>query len=78
MHKSQHSGYSSQDSHDLDVEKKDMLGQIEKIQKRDSMKKDRHSSVMVEGGAGGLKSAKTLKYRDNDDTGLTKSKMKAS
>ena len=27
------SGYSSQDSYDLDIEKKDMLGQIEKIEK---------------------------------------------
>jgi hypothetical protein len=30
LHKS---GYSSQDSYDLDIEKKDMLGQIEKIDK---------------------------------------------
>ena len=28
LHKS---GYSSQDSYDLDIEKKDMLGQIEKL-----------------------------------------------
>ena len=30
LHKS---GYSSQDSYDLDIEKKDMLGQIEKLDK---------------------------------------------
>lgn len=30
LHKS---GYSSQDSYDLDIEKKDMLGQIAKIEK---------------------------------------------
>ena len=33
---------------------------------------------MVDGSKGGFKNSKTLKYHDNDDTGLTKSKMKGS
>lgn len=72
LHKS---GYSSQDSYDLDIEKKDMLGQIEKLDKRTSVKRDRHASMLVDGSGMGALKSKT-KYLDEDPS--FKNKMRGS